>query len=486
MLEKEIKESFKSDKDDKSKKNNWIEKFHYSFLWLIGHPYPGIPHLRGNLFYGRTPYLEEENGIFNNLLAIKPLLETHPSRMCSFWLGNKKVLVITHPEDVYNFKIKHASDIGSEINTLDSMLGGSSLVTTSGELWKGKRNIYRHHLNISNLRNGIENLVESFITNITKTLNINSEVNLKNLFDDICLRANLNLLMGFQLDSEHFEEIVSYKRDISGLMTAGNLFSLPAKEKVTNNFQEKFKKVFEYIKEPNTLISDLISLSHSNDTFSDISSEFNLLTVAGSETNSFALQAAIYFLCCNSHLEKKFYKEISEKVRDFNGDLSSVCLEKGTYLDQIVKEVLRIYPPAPFILPRAVENNFSIGGVDVEKGDMVLVSPYLTHRLTDFWENPEEFKPERFASDTEVCRGAYIPFGLGSRMCPGEEYAMFLVKSLLAVIYLKYNVKSVKEPTELTFQNSSAFFFKEPQVVRFTLRDAEINQNVTVSHSKNN
>lgn len=71
-------------------KKNWTQIIEENLTWLMARPYPNIPHLRGSITSGRLSHIQAQDGILNTLLLAKPLIEAHPSKMCSFWLGRKK------------------------------------------------------------------------------------------------------------------------------------------------------------------------------------------------------------------------------------------------------------------------------------------------------------------------------------------------------------------------------------------------------------
>jgi cytochrome P450 len=101
---------------------------------------------------------------------------------------------------------------------------------------------------------------------------------------------------------------------------------------------------------------------------------------------------------------------------------------------QVVKEVLRLYPAAPFYIRDAIGED-QLG--DYHTGGLpVLMSPYYTHRHPDFWENPLEFDPERWTPEREEQRHAYAyhPFAAGQRMCIGNNFSLLESHILLALL----------------------------------------------------
>ncbi|MDX6581866.1 MAG: hypothetical protein QOI10_1050, partial [Solirubrobacterales bacterium] len=107
------------------------------------------------------------------------------------------------------------------------------------------------------------------------------------------------------------------------------------------------------------------------------------------------------------------------------------------YLDMVVDEVLRLYPPA-WIGPRRAVRDFEFAGCTVPAGAHVNYVSWASHRLPEVFEDPEAFIPERFTSErkTALPRGAYIPFGGGSRICIGKRFGQTEVK-LVATMALQ-------------------------------------------------
>jgi cytochrome P450 len=110
----------------------------------------------------------------------------------------------------------------------------------------------------------------------------------------------------------------------------------------------------------------------------------------------------------------------------------------------VLEETLRLYPPA-WIFSRKIIADDELGGYDIPKNSMILLSPYTTHRHPAFWEDPEEFDPERFTPERSAGRPhyAYFPFGGGPRMCIGSSFAMMEAQLVLATIVQRYSLRLV-------------------------------------------
>jgi Cytochrome P450 len=107
------------------------------------------------------------------------------------------------------------------------------------------------------------------------------------------------------------------------------------------------------------------------------------------------------------------------------------------YLDMVLDEVLRLYPPA-WIGPRRAVREFEFGGCTVPKGAYVNYCSWASHRIPEVFPDPEAFVPERFTRERKAAlpRGAYVPFGGGQRICIGKRFGQTEVK-LVATMLLQ-------------------------------------------------
>jgi cytochrome P450 len=132
------------------------------------------------------------------------------------------------------------------------------------------------------------------------------------------------------------------------------------------------------------------------------------------------------------------HPEVAAKLRDEIDDVVGAGpavpehVPRLRYTRMVLQELLRLYP-AGWLFPRMAMEDGEIGGVRIKAGSQVLISPYATHRLDEFWERPLEFDPERFAPEKQERRHkyAYFPFGGGPHQCLGQY--LFYVQAPLIV-----------------------------------------------------
>ncbi len=168
------------------------------------------------------------------------------------------------------------------------------------------------------------------------------------------------------------------------------------------------------------------------------------LFVAGHETVANALTWACYLLAQHPHVTSKLLSEIETQLGGHPptpGDL-----ERLPYLEQVVKEVLRIYPPA-VSLSRIAREPFEWKGYTFQAGDIIMYSPYVSHHMPQQFAGPEVFRPERFDAEhgEKHPPGAYLPFGAGPRTCLGAPFAMMELKTVLAMLLQRYRLDVISQ-----------------------------------------
>jgi cytochrome P450 len=167
--------------------------------------------------------------------------------------------------------------------------------------------------------------------------------------------------------------------------------------------------------------------------------EIMTIFLAGHETTANALTWGLYLLSQNPEIEKKYLDEIDTVLGGKTPSFDD--LKNLPYLTQIIHEVLRLYPPA-WILGRTALDDDVINGYPVKKGNNVMISPYQIHRSKFYWENPDDFIPERFTPEKmkELHKFVYFPFGGGPRFCIGNNFALIEMQLIFAMIGQKYKL----------------------------------------------
>lgn len=160
------------------------------------------------------------------------------------------------------------------------------------------------------------------------------------------------------------------------------------------------------------------------------------LYLAGHETTSQALTFAFYLLSQHPHAQETLHAELERVLAGRTPSYAD--LERLPYTEQVIKEALRLYPPAS-VIPRRAAEDTSLGPYNVPGGSEVVLWSYLIHRDPRHFPQPERFLPERFAPDAPnpPPKGAYLPFGAGQRACIGQAFAMIEAQLIVATLCSK-------------------------------------------------
>ena len=178
--------------------------------------------------------------------------------------------------------------------------------------------------------------------------------------------------------------------------------------------------------------------------------EVSTLLMASHETTASALSFAFYLLVRHPEVMANLKNEAKTSLDQFkDGDGAS---QRLVYARMVVQESLRLYPPAWMIDRDCIEDD-EVGGVRIPKGSLVFLIPYLTHRHTAYWPDPERFDPLRFAPDRIATRPrhAYIPFGTGPRVCIGASFALAAASIILSSVAAHFDIDlAIDDPVEVT------------------------------------
>ena len=163
------------------------------------------------------------------------------------------------------------------------------------------------------------------------------------------------------------------------------------------------------------------------------------LFVTAFETTATSLCWTMYVIDKYPEVKQRIYEEINQVLG--NQAPTSALLNKLDYTEKVIKESLRLYSSVHSFSRVALEDH-EIGGYKVPKDMTVIISSYVTHRLSKYWDDPYAFDPSRFDKERTVGRSrfAYIPFAAGHRNCIGSYMAIMQSKLVVALIAQRYNL----------------------------------------------
>jgi len=190
--------------------------------------------------------------------------------------------------------------------------------------------------------------------------------------------------------------------------------------------------------DPTDLLETLIAAPGMNDDL--IRDQLLTMLIAGHDTSTALLAWAFYLLGMHPATLGQVQAEVDAVVGVQDEPPTPDQLNELHFLDQVIKETLRLYPPI-HIGNRRVPEDSEICGYQVPEGTRVMYSIYLSHRDKDYWRDPDGFCPARFerGNEEKVPPFTYVPFGGGPRNCIGAAFAQIEARAVLARMLQRFN-----------------------------------------------
>ncbi|XP_029663901.1 cytochrome P450 9e2-like [Formica exsecta] len=190
-------------------------------------------------------------------------------------------------------------------------------------------------------------------------------------------------------------------------------------------------------------------------TLDDIVSQVFIFFLAGFETSSTLMCFVAHELAVNRNIQDRVREEVQQHLAE-NNEVSYESLSKMTYMDMVINETLRKYPPSA-VTDRLCTTNYELPpaqpgckSVIVESGSVMVISIYGLHRDPKYFPNPDKFDPERFSEENKdnIVPYTYLPFGHGPRKCIGNRFALMETKILIAHLLQKFILKKTEKTVE--------------------------------------
>lgn len=248
----------------------------------------------------------------------------------------------------------------------------------------------------------------------------------------------------------------------------------------TEFFFNIVKKTVEYRRENGIHRSDILQIlmelleSDGNQrehslTIAEIAAQAFGFFVAGFETSSTTMSFFLYELALNSDLQQKVREEIKWVLGKHAGSVTYEAIMEMKFMDQVINETLRKYPPLSFLTRQCVKNyRVPNHDVEIENGNMVLISLLALHRDPEYFPDPERFDPERFSDENKnnIRPFSYIPFGGGPRGCLGVRFGRLQTKVGLTCLLKNYSFSvNSKSQNPLTFDKYSFILAAEKPIL---------------------
>ena len=206
------------------------------------------------------------------------------------------------------------------------------------------------------------------------------------------------------------------------------------------------------------------------------------LLLAGQHTSNVTGSWTGYYLLSNPDYLKRVLDEQADILQGRAPTLKD--LKSMKVLENGIKEVLRLRPPL-CMLERKVMKDTEFGGKIIPAGSFVAMSPLLNQRLPAYWENPDNFDPDRFVrGEDKKFRFSYLPFGSGRHQCSGQKFAFHQIRTIWTTLLHKYEFELVSKEEAKPDYSTVIAGPKGPLMVRYKKRTTPLHQHYGSEHAQ--
>jgi cytochrome P450 len=371
--------------------------------------------------------------------------------------GPQRVLLLTHPDDIETVLVgKHRSFMKGRFYRLLEPMLGQGLFTSEGSFWLRQRRLAApafHRDRIARYALIMSDYARQLVASwsgaqqrdvFEDMMGLTLRIVGKALFDaDIARDApELGVAVGIAL--------AQLNSEIYGLpLLIPQSWPTPGRRRLRRAIDRLDRIVFDLIAERRNdpqrhtdLLSTLMAAQDddgSRMTDRQLRDEAATLIMAGHETSALALSWAWYLLATNPDVEARLHQEVDSVL---NGRLPELAdLPRLPYSEMIIKEALRLYPPAVEFGRETLEP-CDVGGYHLPPGTVVFTSPWVVQRDERWFDEPNRFWPERWTHGLaqRIPRFAFLPFGGGPRVCMGQAFASMETVLVLATVAQRYRL----------------------------------------------
>ncbi|MEM1298246.1 MAG: cytochrome P450 [Pseudomonadota bacterium] len=173
----------------------------------------------------------------------------------------------------------------------------------------------------------------------------------------------------------------------------------------------------------------------------DLLHNMQFFIVAGHETTALALSWALYLLAMHPEIQDRARTEAQAAIR--GNAATEADLANAPFIEQILQETMRLYPPVGFLARNVLEDDV-LGGRDIRPNETIFLAIYAMHRHEMWWDRPNKFDPDNFAPAKVAARHKYlhIPFGAGPRICVGANFAMMQAQIILTTLLARFRFET--------------------------------------------
>ncbi|MCA9836064.1 MAG: cytochrome P450 [Trueperaceae bacterium] len=414
-------------------------------------PFLGLKNIVDMSQKGLLEFIEKNRQIYGDIFEVQ--------------MGPKKLVIVINPEHVRHITMMQASNY-EKLESYDGVrkyIIGNGLVTSTGEVWKRQRRLMAPFYTPRGIESFAGIMLRDTLAARERWRQLATEQPDIEMFDEMAL-VTASIVLKAIFSTESPEAILEIKEAVETMTDyAGSKLTNPLKPPdwvptgENNRYWKAHKSTHDFINKiidarlkmdeadyPDDLLSKLITATdpETGERMSRDMLRDEALTnfFAGYETSARTMTHVWYALAQNPEVKARLHEELDRELGVEEPSLAT--LKRLPYTLRVIKEALRLYPPAPVYAKDVIEDDV-MDGYRISKGSVVLLCPYFTHRHPEFWDEPQSFNPDRHAPENEKLRHpqAFHPFGSGPRICLGNHFSLLETHIILAILAREFDPK---------------------------------------------
>jgi len=376
-------------------------------------------------------------------------------------LGPLETYILTNPEDIERVLVGEHGKFRKPAFQDDALgqLLGDGLLLSEGDRWRRQRDLANPAFNMSRIAD-IADTMTNHAEAAVGAWSAGDEVNVELEMARLTVRIIADAMLGVDLSEKRVRTIQENLEPL-GARFEPDPFRFVTPDWVPTRENRAFESALEALEDvvaeiiaerrgteghadaddpPMDLLSILLRAQRRGEqTDEQLRDEVMTMLLAGHDTTALTLTYACYLLAEHPAAEGRVHAELDSVL---DGSPTFADVRELTYLDRVLQETMRLYPPV-YTIFREPKVDVKLGGYRVPEGAAIMLPQWAVHRSPQWWAEPERFDPDRWARDraTERPRFAHFPFGGGPRHCIGKQFSLLEAKLILAVIGRDYRLQ---------------------------------------------
>ncbi len=395
----------------------------------------------------------------NPLVFLQQLAADYGDIACAR-IGPLHIVLLNHPDYVHEVLVTRRAEfpkLERHLRVLRQMTG-NSIFNSDGELWARQRRLVRPVFQPRRMARYAEHMVQHtqrMLSSWSSDVDVDMVAAMTRLTLEIICKTMFSLELS---DAATDIPLASRIRSDTFLREMGELYRLPdglplrskrRKRWALNAIDALIRQAIRERRASPAGSEDLLSLlltevddEGDGTGMSDEQARDEAVTLflAGHDSTAAALSWIWYVIATHGDVQHRMITEIDQVIGNRLPDVND--LANMPYLDRVMKECLRLYPPTWCLVAREAASDIVLQGYRIRKKSWIYVSPYVMHRNPSLFDDPDRFDPSRFTNEnfSRLPPHAYMPFGAGPRLCVGKTFSLVELPLIVTTVLQRFSI----------------------------------------------